>query len=172
MRRDRAHRLERRLREQRAHAARVFAFPASSCTRYAAAERARWRRAPRSRARPVCDGGGGGRVAAHAREHDPARSERLEPHRNRLHQERAARFGDAVQELGAGVREGATGRVPRAATRARAPPATGVSIRLAATMEMPSRAMSESSSPPGSALRMSTSLSRRASITLRHVLLS
>ena len=87
VRRDRAHRLERRLREERANAARVFPLPRPQLNEVG-------RREHELDARFV------GLVAA-AREDEPAREERLERRRNRGHEERPARLRDAVEKLDA-----------------------------------------------------------------------
>ena len=119
---DRAHRLERRLREERAHAARVFALPRAKL------DEVRGRQDELDAA-----------LSLAAREHEPAREERLERRRNRRHEERAR----APRRRDAGARRSpaaaATGsRSSGSATSARAT-CDGGSRRLAGSMRMPSR---------------------------------
>jgi hypothetical protein len=97
--RNRAHRFEWCLREQGAHATRVFTLPAAQLdevgVRQNELDGSHTRgRSGATRLRRRRRG-----IATHASEDDPARREWLEPHRDGLHHERAASFGDAVHEL-------------------------------------------------------------------------
>ena len=79
---DRAHGLERRLREERTHPLRVFAFPRTELHEIRGGEDELYF---------VLSFG--------AREHEPTLGERLERGRHRIDDEHALRFGDAVEQL-------------------------------------------------------------------------
>lgn len=87
---DRAHRLERRLREERTDALRILALPRAQLDEVRDGEQELDAVLPLVRRRRL-----------RAREHEAALGERLERGRHRIDDEHAARLGDAMEQLDA-----------------------------------------------------------------------